>query len=74
MLTTSEIIKKYNLLANKELGQNFLTNNELIDKIVRCAGDLKNSDVLEIGTGPCGLTTAILRQTPKKLIKQYQNK
>ena len=68
MLTTSEIIKKYNLLANKALGQNFLTNNELIDKIVRCSGDLTKSEVLEIGTGPCGLTTAILRQNPKKLI------
>lgn len=68
MLTTYEIIKKYNLLANKNLGQNFLTNSELLDKIVRCAGDLTNSEVLEVGTGPCGLTNAILRQKPKKLI------
>ena len=68
MLTTSEIIKKYNLLANKNLGQNFLTNNELLDKIVRVAGDLSNSEVFEIGIGPAGLTTAILRQNPKKLI------
>lgn len=68
MLTTSEIIKKYNLITKKSLGQNFLLHNELVDKIVECAGELNNFEVLEIGIGPAGLTTAILRQNPKKLV------
>lgn len=68
MLSTSEIIKKYNLYTKKSFGQNFLTQKELLNKIVSYAGDLTNSNVLEIGTGPAGLTTAILENKAKKLI------
>ena len=68
MLSTSEIIKKYNLYTKKSFGQNFLTQKELLNKIVSYAGDLTNCNVLEIGTGPAGLTTAILENKPKKLI------
>jgi 16S rRNA (adenine1518-N6/adenine1519-N6)-dimethyltransferase len=68
MLTTSEIIKKYNLYTKKSLGQNFLTNPELLTKIVKCSGNLVDKNILEIGTGPAGLTVAILRENPKKLI------
>lgn len=68
MLTTVEIIKKYNLYTKKSFGQNFLINPELLTKIVNCAGNIENENVLEIGTGPAGLTTAILKKQPKKLI------
>lgn len=68
MLTTVEIIKKYNLYTKKSFGQNFLTNPELLAKIVNCAGNIEGKNVLEIGTGPAGLTTAILKKQPKKLI------
>ena len=68
MLTTVEIIKKYNLYTKKSFGQNFLTTPELLTKIVNCAGNVENENVLEIGTGPAGLTTAILKKQPKKLI------
>ena len=66
MLTTSEIIKKYNLYTKKSFGQNFLVQKELLDKIVSYAGELNN--VLEIGCGPGGLTSAILSKNPKKLV------
>ncbi len=68
MLTTVEIIKKYNLYTKKSLGQNFLTNPDLLLKIVNCAGDLDNFEVLEVGTGPIGLTSAILKNNPLKLV------
>ncbi|MDR1498757.1 MAG: 16S rRNA (adenine(1518)-N(6)/adenine(1519)-N(6))-dimethyltransferase RsmA [Rickettsiales bacterium] len=68
MLTTAEIIKKYNLYTKKSLGQNFLTDTNLLAKIVKCAGNIENENILEIGTGPAGLTTAILDQNPKKLV------
>lgn len=68
MLSTSEIIKKYNLMTKKSFGQNFLTHADLIDKIVKSACISNEDEILEIGTGPAGLTTAILRQNPKKLI------
>ena len=49
-------------------GQNFLVHSDLIDKIVKPANISSKDEILEIGTGPAGLTTAILRQNPKKLI------
>lgn len=66
MLTTTEIIKKYNLYTKKSFGQNFLVQKELLDKIVSFAGELEN--VLEVGCGPGGLTTAILNKNPKRLV------
>ncbi|GHU27647.1 ribosomal RNA small subunit methyltransferase A [Bacilli bacterium] len=68
MLKTIEIIKKYNFNAKKNLGQHFLLNDDLLDKIVACAGAVANSEVLEVGPGPGGLTTAILRKNPKRLV------
>ena len=63
-----EIIKKYNLITKKKFGQNFLTSENILDKIVAIAGNIENKNILEIGPGPGGLTTSILKQKPKKLI------
>lgn len=68
MLTISEILKKYNFVTKKSFGQNFLLQPELLAKIVSCANIKENSEVLEIGPGPGGLTSAILNKNPKKLI------
>ena len=68
MLSTSEIIKKYDLITKKSLGQNFLIHADLIDKIVKPACISGNDEILEIGMGPGGLTAAILRQGPKRLV------
>ncbi len=65
--TTSETIKKYGLDAKKSLGQNFILDSNLTDKIARQAGDLTGYEVLEIGGGPGGLTKSILKLNPKKL-------
>ena len=68
MLTTAEILRKYNFNTKKSFGQNFLLQADLLDKIVSYAELKKDSEILEIGPGLGGLTTAILRQKPKKLI------
>jgi 16S rRNA (adenine1518-N6/adenine1519-N6)-dimethyltransferase len=68
VLHPQKIIKKYNLTTSKSLGQNFLTNPELLEKIVKQCDHVFDRNFLEIGIGPCGLTSAILEQKPKKLI------
>lgn len=48
---TKDILKKYNIVANKRLGQNFLIDDDVIDGIVT-ASDVDESDlVIEIGPG-----------------------
>ena len=56
-----EIIAKHGLSASKALGQNFLLDEQLLDRIVAIPGDLADKAVLEIGPGPGGLTRALLR-------------
>ncbi|MGN7161416.1 16S rRNA (adenine(1518)-N(6)/adenine(1519)-N(6))-dimethyltransferase RsmA [Sphingomonas sp. SAFR-052] len=55
-----EVIKRHDLSANKALGQNFLFDQQLLDRIARVPGDLHDQEVLEVGPGPGGLTRALL--------------
>ena len=52
--------------AKKSLGQNFLIDREVLEKIVSIT-DIADKEVLEIGPGSGNLTTYILKQKPKKL-------
>lgn len=67
----SQIIKDYGLLGDKKfskkLGQNFLLDPSITDRIVQFAGNLKESVVIEVGPGPGGLTRSILKQNPLSL-------
>ena len=56
-----EVIAHHGLSASKALGQNFLLDEQLLDRIAAIPGDLANRAVLEIGPGPGGLTRALLR-------------
>jgi len=50
------IMRKYGIKAQKKYGQNFLINEEVLDKIINSA-DIKNGDlVIEIGPGLGNLT------------------
>ena len=53
--------------AKKSLGQNFLINQNIINKIVNIV-DIKDKNVLEIGPGTGNLTMEILKRKPKKII------
>lgn len=55
-----DVIRAYGLDARKSLGQNFLLDGNLTARIARTAGDLADTDVIEIGPGPGGLTRALL--------------
>ena len=52
--------------AKKSLGQNFLIDQNIIDKIVNLV-NIKNKNILEIGPGTGNLTLKLLNQLPKKL-------
>lgn len=61
--------KLHNISPQKRLGQNFIFDSSLCEKIVRAAPTkLDGKYVIEIGPGPAGLTRAILASNPKKLI------
>ncbi len=55
-----EVIRRHDLVARKSLGQNFLLDLNLAARIGRAAGALTGVTVLEIGSGPGGLTRALL--------------
>lgn len=63
-----DVIQRHGLDAKKSLGQNFLLDLNLTQKIARSAGPLDEATVIEVGPGPGGLTRAILSLGAKKLI------
>jgi 16S rRNA (adenine1518-N6/adenine1519-N6)-dimethyltransferase len=66
--STADLVKKYLIIAKKNLGQNFIYDQNITDKIVRSVGDLDDQYVLEIGPGPGSLTRSILKTKVKKLV------
>ena len=60
-----EVIARHGLSASKALGQNFLLDEQLLDRIAAIPGDLSGRNVLEVGPGPGGLTRALLRAGAK---------
>lgn len=60
-----EVIAKHGLSASKALGQNFLFDAQLLDRIAAIPGDFDGRRVLEIGPGPGGLTRALLKAGAK---------
>ena len=63
-----DVIQRHGLDARKALGQNFLLDLNLTQKIARTAGPLEGVTVFEVGPGPGGLTRAILALGAKKVI------
>ena len=53
--------------AKKSLGQNFLVDNNVLEKIINTT-IIKDKIILEVGPGTGNLTSLILKNNPKKLI------
>ncbi len=52
----------------KKFGQNFLTDQSVIERIVSSAGQLENKSILEIGGGSGNLTKHLINAKPKDLV------
>jgi 16S rRNA (adenine1518-N6/adenine1519-N6)-dimethyltransferase len=63
-----DVVAAHGLNARKALGQNFLFDLNLTRKIARAAGPLAGVAVVEIGSGPGGLTRALLTEGAETVI------
>ncbi|MFV0625919.1 MAG: 16S rRNA (adenine(1518)-N(6)/adenine(1519)-N(6))-dimethyltransferase RsmA [Alphaproteobacteria bacterium] len=63
----------HGLMAKKALGQNFLLDSNITDKIIKLSLDIQGKkdfsggNVFEVGPGPGGLTRSVLKNNPDKL-------
>lgn len=67
LVETKFLMKKYNIKANKSLGQNFLIDDGVIENIVNGAEVEKDDIVIEIGPG-LGSMTKVLLERARKVI------
>src|SRR5438128_8373743 len=63
-----EVIRRHGLSARKSLGQNFLLDLNLTGRIARSGGPLEATTVIEVGSGPGGLTRALLTNGARRVV------
>ena len=71
---TKFLMKKYNIKANKSLGQNFLIDDTVIENIVNGAEIKKDDIVIEIGPGLGSMTKVLLNQARKVICIELDSK
>ena len=71
---TKFLMKKYNITANKNLGQNFLIDDETVEKIVEVSEITLEDLVIEIGPGLGTLTQKLLEKAGKVIAVEIDNK
>ena len=72
--TLKRLCKELNIWPSKKLGQNFLINNNILDKIIK-AGELSAQDnVIEIGPGFGVLTWELLKYTKNLIVIEKDNR
>lgn len=71
---TKEIIKEYQFKFSKSLGQNFLIDNNILEKIVEGAGITQQDYVVEVGPGIGSLTQYIADKAEKVVAIEIDKK
>lgn len=71
---TLEIMKRYNVVANKRYGQNFLIDENIIENIIEKANITKEDFIIEIGPGLGTLTDKLLEKAGKVLVIELDKK
>ena len=64
-LSTKEIVEKYNFRFSKNLGQNFLIDNSVLEDILEGTDINKDDFVIEVGPGVGTLTKELLKRAKK---------
>jgi 16S rRNA (adenine1518-N6/adenine1519-N6)-dimethyltransferase len=59
------LIKDFSILPRKNMGQNFIVQEEILNRIVECGGFTNEDVVVEIGAGLGGLTCRLAEQVKK---------
>ena len=67
-INLKNIKNKYKIIPKKHLGQNFIFDQNILNKIISNILPIENFNIIEIGPGPGGLTLAILKNKPKKIV------
>ena len=71
---TKFILNKYKITANKKLGQNFLIDDDVINKIIEASQISKDDLVIEIGPGLGTLTSKLLENAGKVIAVELDKK
>ena len=73
MDTIKQIINKFDIISKKSLGQNYILDQNITNKILR-KYNLKDKVILEIGPGPGCLTRSLINSNVKKVIAIEKDK
>ena len=74
LIETRKIMKKFNIVANKRYGQNFLIDDNILEEIVNSADITKGDLVIEIGPGLGNLTEYILSRAKYAILVEIDLK
>lgn len=66
--TLKDVVARHSIAPARALGQHFLFDTNITDKIAAAAGDVQSGAVYEVGPGPGGLTRSLLDAGARKLI------
>ena len=68
------LLKRFHIRPNKDLGQNFLLNEDVLDEIVEAADLSKTDSILEIGPGLGFLTVRLAERAGKVIAVEKDRK
>jgi len=71
--STAEIIKKFGIIPDKDLGQNFLVDEKILEKIAQSAKIDTEDFIIEIGPGLGALTEKITNKSAKLILIEYDS-
>ena len=72
--TVKNLLKTYGLIPSRNLGQNFLIDNNIIKKILDVSNPLKNDSILEIGSGVGNLTLELSKKAKQVIAVEKDEK